>query len=149
MQSEKERAFGGFFARLTAYMLDKLILFIPLLLVRLVLWLLVQNIFYHGMNREIFFAFSPTDIILYVLTVLYFIITTYFWEGTPGKKIMRLKVVSAEDRRPGFFEIFFRETFGRFLSSALLCIGYIIIGAGNQKQALHDYLADTRVIYDI
>ena len=56
-------------------------------------------------------------------------------------------MVSAEHRRPTFFEIAFREIIGRYLSTFILYIGYLMIGAGDQKEALHDYLADTRVVY--
>jgi len=141
------RVYAGFFVRLTAYLLDRAILCIPLLVMRLIL-----KIIFHGetsiLTNIIIFSFTLTDMILYALGTAYFVLLTYHRGRTLGKKLMRIRVVSAEDREPTFFEIFFRETFGRFLSAFFLCIGYLIIGAGDEKEALHDHLADTRVIYD-
>ena len=97
--------------------------------------------------RKIFFSFTLTDIILYIISIAYFVFMTYLMGRTFGKRIMKLKVVSAEDRKPTLFEIAFREIIGRYLSTVILWIGYLMIGAGDQKEALHDYLADTRVIY--
>jgi uncharacterized RDD family membrane protein YckC len=141
------RTYAGFFARLTAYLLDHLFLLIPAGIVRFILLIVTAGNPDHFINRSIFFRFSPADMILYAVSALYFILLTYITGRTLGKRIMRLKVVSAEERKPSFLEIVFRETFGRFLSAVTLCIGYLMIIIGDQKEALHDYLADTRVIY--
>ncbi len=143
----KERIYAGFFVRLTAYLIDKIIVAVPLGLVRVILWMSRIGSSSHFLTGKVFFSFTLTDLILYVLSVSYFIFLTWAGGRTIGKRLMRIKVVSAFDRRPTFFEIFFRETFGRYLSAVILYIGYLIIGAGDEKQALHDYLADTRVIY--
>lgn len=142
------RTYAGFFARLTAYIIDHVFLLIPVGIVRIILIVITAANPEHVLNRNIFFRFSPADMILYAVSALYFILLTYITGRTIGKRIMRLKVVSAEEeRKPSFFEILFRETFGRFLSAVILCIGYLMIIIGDQKEALHDYLADTRVIY--
>ena len=142
------RIYAGFFTRLTAYLLDKLILLIPLGLVRLIMAIISMAINVNILHRQVFFKVTPADMILYCITAIYFILMTYLTGRTIGKRIMRIQVVSTEDRKPTFLEILFRETFGRFLSTFILCIGYLMIIAGKEKQALHDYLADTRVIFD-
>ncbi|MCR5248381.1 MAG: RDD family protein, partial [Paludibacteraceae bacterium] len=76
-----------------------------------------------------------------------FVIMTNACGATVGKMIMSIKVVSIEDRRPTFTEIIYRETVGRFLSSAIMNIGYLMIFPTKEKTALHDILSDTRVIY--
>lgn len=60
--------------------------------------------------------------------------------------MLHLKVRSVEERRMTFWEVVFRETVGRFLSSVLY-VGYIMIGVNKSKRGLHDFLSDTEVIY--
>jgi uncharacterized RDD family membrane protein YckC len=144
----QSRTYAGFFTRLTAYLLDKLILLIPLGLVRLIMGILSIAVNVNILQRQVFFKVTPADMILYSITAIYFVLMTYMTGRTIGKRIMRIQVVSVEDRKPTFLEILFRETFGRFLSTFILCIGYLMIVAGKEKQALHDHLADTRVIFD-
>ena len=143
------RVYAGFFVRLTAYLLDKVIVGLPLILLRMILMIFLPGSSAGFLARKIFFSFTVLDVILYLLTIVYFVLLTYYFGGTVGKKMMKLRVVSAEDRTPTFFEIAFREIIGRYLSAFILYIGYLIIGAGEQKEALHDYLADTRVIYEL
>lgn len=147
-RNSQPRTYAGFFTRLTAYLLDKIILLIPLGLVRLIMGIISIAINVNVLHRQVFFSVTPADMILYSITAIYFILMTYLSGRTIGKRIMRIQVVSTEDRKPTFLEILFRETFGRFLSTFILCIGYLMIIAGKEKQALHDYLADTRVVFD-
>lgn len=143
------RVYAGFFVRLTAYLLDKVIVGVPLVILRLILWTLQDVDSSNILMRKIFFSFTLTDIILYLVSIAYFVLMTYFMGRTFGKRIMKLRVVSAEDRKLTFFEVAFREIIGRYLSTVILYIGYFMIGAGDQKEALHDYLADTRVVYSL
>ena len=143
------RVYAGFFVRLTAYLLDKIIVGVPLVIVRMILWMLQDVDSTNILMRKIFFSFTLTDVILYLVSIAYFVLMTYFMGRTFGKRIMKLRVVSAEDRKLTFFEVAFREIIGRYLSTVILYIGYFMIGAGDQKEALHDYLADTRVVYSL
>ena len=146
-RNNSSRVYAGFFVRLTAYLLDKIIIGVPLVIVRLTLWMLQDSGSSGILMRKVFFSFTLTDIILYLVSIAYFVLMTYFMGRTFGKRIMKLRVVSSEDRKPTFFEVAFREIIGRYLSTVILYIGYFMIGAGDQKEALHDYLADTRVVY--
>lgn len=148
-KSGSSRVYAGFFVRLTAYLLDKVIVGVPLVLLRMILMIFLPGSSADFLARKVFFSFTVLDVMLYLLTIVYFVLLTYYFGGTVGKKMMKLRVVSAEDRKPTFFEIAFREIIGRYLSAFILYIGYLIIGAGEQKEALHDYLADTRVVYEL
>lgn len=148
-RSTPSRVYAGFFVRLTAYLLDKIIVGVPLVIVRMILWMLQDVDSTNILMRKIFFSFTLTDVILYLVSIAYFVLMTYFMGRTFGKRIMKLRVVSAEDRKLTFFEVAFREIIGRYLSTVILYIGYFMIGAGDQKEALHDYLADTRVVYSL
>jgi len=131
--------YAGFWIRLVAYILDAIILAIPLTVLNLVL-------------RP-----NPNDpasghpILLFALTVAlevaYF---AGFWastmQATIGQRVCGLRVVSAADLGP----ISFGQSVGRFfamwLSAAILCIGLIMIAFTERKQGLHDMIVGTYVI---
>ena len=71
---------------------------------------------------------------------------TYFTGSTLGKKCLRLQVVSSEKENLSFWDVLYRETIGRYLSS-LLGVGYLMMLLDREKRGLHDRLADTRVVY--
>lgn len=139
--------YAGFFVRLAAYLMDMLLVSAVLLIVRLPIWATglfnPQNI----LVKDFIFKYSVADILFYVLTATYFVLLTYFTGSTLGKKLFNIKVISTEGRRFTFFEILFRETFGRFLSKIIIYIGYIMASADRQKRGLHDLLSDTCVVY--
>ena len=80
------------------------------------------------------------------------VLTVWFWTkylGTPGKMVLRLKVVDANTGRG----ISTPQAIGRYLAyyiSALpLFLGFIWVGIDKQKQGFHDKLAGTVVIRDL
>lgn len=138
---------GGFFVRLTAYLIDLLLIGLILTLtVRLPLMLVQMLNPSSWFLSPILFRFSPYDIFLYLAGSAYFIVMTYMTGATVGKRLMNLRVVACDDSKLTFVNVLYRETIGRYLSS-LLFIGYLMIGASETKQGLHDRLCDTQVIY--
>ncbi len=89
-------------------------------------------------------------VILYSLVKLLFV-SIYFipfeasrWQGTPGKRIMKIKVTDLRGQR-----ITFKKSSVRFFSkiiSAQLLVGYIMILFTSNKQALNDFIAKTLVL---
>ena len=65
--------------------------------------------------------------------------------ATPGKLILKLKVVRPDGGRVSLGRAIGRY-FAKILSAMILLIGYIMAGFDKEKRALHDMLADTRVI---
>lgn len=65
---------------------------------------------------------------------------------TPGKMTTRIKVVRCNGDEVGFGAAIFREIIGKFISTLLFLIGYLMIGFDEQRQGLHDKIADTYVI---
>lgn len=65
--------------------------------------------------------------------------------ATPGKMACKIKVV-----RPDGSRITYGRAVGRYfaewLSTLILCIGYIMAAFNAEKRALHDQICDTRVI---
>jgi uncharacterized RDD family membrane protein YckC len=134
-----DSSYGGFWIRLAAYILDVIILGIPIAILR--------------------FALNPSDpssghpVLVFVLTIV--IEAAYFagfWssglQATLGQKICGLRVVSASD----FGKISFSRATGRFfamiLSGLIFCIGFLMIAFTERKQGLHDMIAGTYVIKD-
>lgn len=141
------RVYAGFFVRLSAYLIDWLIVGAALLLIRIPVWIANMGGVADLVLRDFIFEYSAYDIVLYLLKTAYFVLLTYFTGSTLGKKLLQIQVISTEDRKPTFFEIVFRESVGKFLSGLVLYVGYFMIGADGQKRGLHDRLSDTYVVY--
>ncbi len=145
--NQMERVYAGFFVRLAAYVVDMLIVGLALLSVRIPRLVLLLADPDNVMVKKFIFNYSVLDIVIYVLTILYFILMTYYTGSTLGKKLFQLKVVSAQNQKLTLFEVVYRETIGRFLSSVILNLGYLMIVIDGEKRGVHDMLSDTRVIY--
>ena len=138
---------AGFVVRLVAYTLDVLIVGIGVSVIKAPFWigsLLLQAPFW---SRNLLFQYSLLDIIGYLSGVIYFILMTYYSGNTLGKKIMNLRVVSGKSNHMTWIQVIYRETIGRFLSGVIYGVGYLLILGDQDKRALHDRLADTKVIY--
>ncbi len=139
--------YAGFWVRLSAYVIDSVIVFGFLLIVRLFVSGLLS--FTEGtiFDGNVLFHYTLKDIILYIFQVLYFILFTFCTGTTPGKKLLNLRVVQADEEKLTFFNVLYRETIGRFLCGLSIGIGYIVAGIDKEKRGIHDMLCDTRVIY--
>lgn len=140
--------FAGFWVRLAAYLLDSVIVFFALIVVRLAVSGFMAAVKGTVLGGNILFQYDLKDIILYVAEALYFILCTYYTGTTLGKKAMNLRVVRADgEEKLGLLTVIYRETVGRFLSSVIMGIGYLMIGIDKEKRGIHDILCDTRVVY--
>ena len=147
MQNNKEKAFAGFMVRFFAYVTDMFIL--GILLFGFKIPALVQSFSNPGgfFVRDVFFNYTFYDVVAFIITSLYFILMTYYCGATVGKMLLRIKVVSVEDRDLKLSEVIVREIFGKYLSALIAFIGYLMIIPDEQKRSFHDRIADTRVIY--
>jgi uncharacterized RDD family membrane protein YckC len=84
-----------------------------------------------------------------ILVYFYFVLFEISnWQGTVGKKLLRIKVTDMDGQRITFKKATIR-LFSKFLSAQLL-IGYAMIFFTDKKQGLHDLIAKTLVLkYDI
>jgi len=67
------------------------------------------------------------------------------YQATLGKMVLRLKVVDGLGGRISFARASGRH-FAMFISTLILCIGYLMVGWTAKKQGLHDMMAGTFVI---
>ena len=148
--------YGGFWIRFLAHLLDHIILgavAAPLFFV-MVLPTIIRIAQQADRDQEP----SPELIITIVSSVFVYIalafvgqwlyealLTSSSWQGTIGKKVLRLKVVDEAGNRIGFGRATGRF-FAKILSSMFMCIGFIMIGLTERKTGLHDMLAGTRVL---
>ncbi|MEJ0009569.1 MAG: RDD family protein [Alphaproteobacteria bacterium] len=68
------------------------------------------------------------------------------WHGTPGKHRVGVKIVMA-DGRPVTWQAAIIRHAATGLSTLILFFGFFMVGWTKQKTALHDLIADTRVVY--
>lgn len=66
-------------------------------------------------------------------------------QGTLGKMALGLRVTDLDGNRISFARATGRY-FGKFVSTIILCIGFIMAGFTAKKQALHDMIAGTLVL---
>lgn len=67
------------------------------------------------------------------------------WQTTLGKHLLGIKVTTLDGRRISFARATARH-FSKYISSIILCAGYIVAAFTEKKQALHDIIAETLVV---
>lgn len=67
-------------------------------------------------------------------------------QATPGKRLLDLKVTDDNGERLSFGRATGR-TFAKYISLLPLMAGYLMAGWTQKKQALHDFMASTLVVY--
>jgi uncharacterized RDD family membrane protein YckC len=77
----------------------------------------------------------------------YFVVQWSLFGKTVGKALMGLRVVTRNGKPPAPWQSVLR-VFGYLLSSLTLLVGFLWAGIDRQRQAWHDILAGTFVIYD-
>ncbi|MHB8771741.1 MAG: RDD family protein [Syntrophales bacterium] len=148
-----DRLYGGFWRRLFAYAVDKLILYaIAVLLLLVAIAALVLSGF---STHRIVAGGNPLKGIgpffllylgaLFIIDMLYF---TWFHGSvgqTPGKMLLKLRVIRASGEEMTFGAAFLRWA-GTYVSSLFLSLGYLWIALDGRKQGWHDKIAATLVI---
>lgn len=133
--------YAGFWIRFLAYFIDSIILGIA-------------NIF---ITFSIFGMENFTDpesssvgsnIVGFVLPLLYFsLLHSSAKQATLGKMAVGIKVVDGNQGQISFLNAVGRF-FSKFVSAIILLIGFIMAGFDSKKQALHDKMAGTYVVYE-
>ena len=132
-------AYGGFWIRFVAYLIDAILLSI----VGTVLGF-AFGVSMAGKDLE---HFDPTlNLVSFVIAWLYFAGFESSERGaTPGKMALGLRVVTGDGKRLSFLNATGRY-FAKLVSALILCIGFIMIAFTERKRGLHDMMANTLVI---
>ncbi len=132
-------AYGGFWIRVVAYIIDGILLTIVCGIVDRLLGI---NILATDWDH-----YDPlANVISLVIGWLYFALLESSERGaTVGKMVMGLRVVTSDGRRLSFMNATGRY-FAKILSAIILCIGFIMVAFTDKKRGLHDIIAGTLVI---
>ena len=136
-------AYGGFWRRLVAHIIDNIVIGIVTFPLRLIVPL------------TIFTESDPAGMIgtiLGVVTLVGLAAWLYYaglesspWQATLGKRVLGVRVTDTTGVRIGFARASGRF-FGKILSGLLFCLGFVMAAFTARKQALHDMLAGTLVV---
>ncbi len=163
VQEESESIrYAGFWIRFWASMIDTLVLALPLGVIVYVLsggdWLdfsQIQSSLDFAQNGEAMNALQSSkatqmkwEMVFELLMAAVIILFWKRWAGaTPGKKMLGIHVVDAKTHQ----EINNKQAVIRYIgyiaSTLILLIGFIMVAFRKDKRALHDFMAETVVIY--
>lgn len=162
-QSEEEKRYASFHKRNVAAVIDSLI--VTLTVAPLAEFLFIQthgpipisdlqlsgtnsaevlsSMFQAFWNSEYFMARMKWH--LYAL-LLFITVCWHFWSSTPGKLLLRMRIVDVKTGRPmGNWQSIIR-LFAYFVSALPFGLGFFVMGMNKKKRALHDYVAGTVVV---
>ena len=155
-------AYAGFWLRFVAYLLDNLILGVPIGIIIIILVLSSSfGAIMHGSAPnppspdQVFDALGVGFFVGVGVVILLAIAGNWLyyaafesssWQATPGKKVLNIFVTDMAGNRITFGRATGRF-FARFVTRLIpLGIGYILAGITERKQALHDMIASTLVL---
>lgn len=131
-----DQKFSGMWRRLSAYLIDFFLVSFA--------FCLLLCIFYTQFYLSLFLVFSFN---FSLLSWLYFaLMESSCLQATLGKRLLRIKVVDEHGNRLSFKRASLRF-FSKWLSAMTLWIGFIMITFSRKKQALHDKLVSTYVVF--
>lgn len=132
--------FAGFWIRFVAVMIDSLLVGAVQLVCSFALTFLAG-----GESDNLMIA-GVTSTFGLVISTAYYVFFTGYCGQTPGKMALRIKVIRTDGSDISYGRAFLREAVGKFISALILFIGYLMAAFDDQKQGLHDRMADTYVI---
>jgi uncharacterized RDD family membrane protein YckC len=141
LSSVGEIRYAGFWIRAAAILVDCLVVSIPIVIVLII---------YLDYSYDSNFDKVGVGLTLYVAVLIALLIYNAgmhasIWQATVGKRLLGINVTTVTGER-----ISFLRGMGRYLAtllSGILYIGYILAGFTEKKQALHDVIAGTVVVY--
>ena len=132
-------AYGGFWIRLVAYIIDAILL-------TLVVGGLGSILGFNLMETDLERQEPLFNLLSFVIGWLYFALMESSERGaTVGKMALGLRVVTSNGQRLSFMNATGRY-FAKILSAIILGIGFLMIAFTDKKRGLHDMIASTLVI---
>ncbi len=135
---------AGFWVRAIAYLIDSILLLTVQTILSLLIGLIIGLLgIAAGDDPAVNIVVGLFGV---VLSFGYAVFFTGYCGQTPGKMVLRIKVIRTDGSSVTYGRAVLREVLGKFISSILLGIGYLMVAFDSQKQGLHDKIADTYVI---
>jgi uncharacterized RDD family membrane protein YckC len=147
VQSFDKSHFGSFWRRFGAIMIDGLVVN-AIQLIWLIPAMFAGYVLAADDVESINKAFGVMPTIIGTITGLLYVPLMHSskYQATLGKKWLGMKVVDTNGQRISIARAYGRY-FATFLSSLTLCIGYVMVFFTERRQALHDKIAGTYVVY--
>jgi uncharacterized RDD family membrane protein YckC len=131
-----ETKYAGFWLRLLAFAIDYFIIIIA------------SKIMFGG--RVVNFSGGTIDMnfngIFILIPILYFILFWKFFDATPGKMILKIKIISPDGKDGLSWKNVLLRYLGYIISALVVFIGFFWIGFDKKKQGWHDKIAKTFVV---
>jgi uncharacterized RDD family membrane protein YckC len=153
--------YAGFWIRLVAQIIDSIIFYIISFIPSFMFGFLSAAVFNFKLTTPAYIAIGIISVMLYWLYQSLFISSKYM--ATPGKMVVGIKVTDLEGNRISFSRATLRYLFKNGIGDLGNILGYILIWLNVlliftlvsplfmpfnvKKQALHDMLAGTLVVY--
>lgn len=132
---------AGFWTRFWAYLID-------LIVISSLVAITVKPLFYFTGWEDIKILYiAPYKFAAGFIFYGYFVVMTKIWGQTVGKMVLGIRVVSENEQPLTWGNILFREWIGRFISVTIKLL-YLIVAFTPRNKAIHDYIADTRVVHE-
>lgn len=143
-------AYGGFWRRAVALVVDQVIVMLPLAMLQQWLAPGTMQSGFEGSSGGM--AAQYQQAVNWWLAVELAVAWLYWaglhsspWQATPGKALLGMRVTNREGQRITFVQATIRYL-ATLLSSALLLMGFVMAAFHPRKRALHDILAGTLVV---
>lgn len=149
---------GGFWIRVVAYLIDQLLFTVAVLPFFLVLifpsfsrLIRESEANQQQPGPEVVFTILGSMGLFFVIAFcgswLYeALLTSSSWQGTVGKRIMRLKVTDDFGNKLSFGRSTARF-FAKILSGWVMYVGFIMVAFMERKRGLHDVICNTQVLH--
>lgn len=138
--------YASFGLRLLAYIIDSILLALVFVPVGLLLGVAAALLGSEGAEELSALASAVINLLSIIVAWVYSaVLESSTWQATIGKRILGIKVTDMSGNRISFGKATGRH-FGKFLSSIICAIGFIMAAFTEKKQALHDILASTLVV---
>jgi uncharacterized RDD family membrane protein YckC len=134
-------AYAGFWRRFVAFVVDSIILGIPVSII-------LTAVLFAALPESIHTAASATVrfLVSVVFSWLYYtLLESSRAQATPGKMLLGIVVIDLPGQRISWARANARY-WSKYISAIIFYIGYIMAGFTSKKQALHDMIAGTLVI---
>jgi uncharacterized RDD family membrane protein YckC len=87
------------------------------------------------------------NLLFFLLCIYFFSVVENFLQASPGKKLVRLRVASIKGNRIGCGILFLRNIL-KCISIGFCGVGYFVCFKNKDRQAWHDKVIKTKVIYE-
>jgi len=135
--------YGGFWVRYFAKMIDIFFICLIIFAYKTIIWSI--SLLYPISSFSYIILDNLYNYSNVFISAFYSIIFVGKYGATPGKMFYRLKIVNSDKTEVSYLTAAGRH-FSEYLSSLILCIGYIIAVFDLKRRTLHDRICNTLVI---